>query len=396
MSGTKGLSIAIIGGGASAALVLAHLARQPHAGKIARITISDREGLFARGVAYSTKNPVHLLNVRANSMSAFPAEADHLVLWLKENGHVYKETDFIPRMVYAQYLQHLWDDAFSGLKAGGCVVDLSEKNIQKSDADITVMATGNAVPVAPRGAENLSEKDGYHAHPWNIDYGKVTGDVIVAGTGLSMIDTVMALHAFGFTGNITAISRNGLIPAAHVDPASYPPFFDNEFPKTVLGLLREIRTYVAKAEQKNIPWQAVIDSLRAATNPIWLSLSEKEKAKMRRLMPFWNIHRHRMASEVADVIGKLKTSSQLKIIKDRIENVAKGIAVTGRKGTYKAGTVINCLGYKSDKSFIYRPGMEKEGFFALGPVLSDYYFETTAMPEIRVQAERVAKEILQR
>src|SRR5262245_21498435 len=105
MSGTDGLSIDIIGGGASAALVLAQLARQALVGKIARITVYDRERRFGRGVAYSTQNKLHLLNVRANNMSAFPDDTVHLVCWLAEKGHSYKDTDFIPRTVYAQYLK---------------------------------------------------------------------------------------------------------------------------------------------------------------------------------------------------------------------------------------------------------------------------------------------------
>jgi uncharacterized NAD(P)/FAD-binding protein YdhS len=37
---------------------------------------------FGVGLAYSTGNPRHLLNVRADNMSAFADEPDHFARWL--------------------------------------------------------------------------------------------------------------------------------------------------------------------------------------------------------------------------------------------------------------------------------------------------------------------------
>jgi uncharacterized NAD(P)/FAD-binding protein YdhS len=317
----------------------------------------------------------------------------HLVRWLEKNGYKYKETDFIPRMIYAKYLESLWNEALENIK---CDVVLKSENIKidQSDVDIKIIATGNAFPYAPKGTEKLSVTHGYHAHPWHVDYKSIKGDVIIPGTGLSMIDTVMALHGAGFKGKITAISRNGLIPATHTNPANYPPYYKEKFPATALELLTDMRIHIEKASKQNIPWQAVIDSLRSVTNPIWLSLNDREKKKLKRVSAFWNIHRHRMAPEASAVIHDWIASGRLKIVKDRVECIEPGLNVIGRKYSYEADHVINCLGYGRDPDFQYDYAMEERGIYALGPALSGILFETVAIPEIRAQAQRIAGEIL--
>jgi uncharacterized NAD(P)/FAD-binding protein YdhS len=396
MSTNKNLSVSIAGGGASAVMVLTHLSRHAEAKKLKRITIYDRAGRFAQGIAYSTDNTLHLLNVRANNMSAFPEDPAHLVRWLAERNYPYKDIDFIPRPVYALYLRDLWDGAVEALQEQGCEIVLKKEEFKKELDTVTVIATGNAFPYAPKGVEELSARDGYHAHPWAIRYDQIQGDVVIPGTGLSMIDTVVALDGAGFKGNITAISRNGLIPATHTDPAIYKDFFAGDQPKTTYGLISRIRREIKSAAKNNIPWQAVIDAIRPHTNNIWRGLEQKEQKKIRRVMALWNIHRHRMAPEASAVIERLKKEGRLKIVKDSVERVEKGLVVKGRKNTYKADYVVNCLGYGRDEKFCFDEKSEKDGIFALGPALTGYYFETVAMPEIRVQARRIAGEILNR
>ena len=58
------MHIAIIGGGASGALAALHLARALPVGSAEIIVIEPAEEI-GRGLAYSTDDPGHLLNVRA-------------------------------------------------------------------------------------------------------------------------------------------------------------------------------------------------------------------------------------------------------------------------------------------------------------------------------------------
>jgi uncharacterized NAD(P)/FAD-binding protein YdhS len=63
-------SIAIVGAGFTGTLLAVHILR--HAQTPVSLVLIEKRDAFGRGVAYSTGNPSHLLNVRAANMSAFP------------------------------------------------------------------------------------------------------------------------------------------------------------------------------------------------------------------------------------------------------------------------------------------------------------------------------------
>lgn len=406
--------IAIIGGGASAVFFLAHLMQEklsvPH-----DILIFDRTNRFARGIAYGTDRPEHLLNVRANNMSAFANDPDHFYQWLQNNNHSYNKTDFVPRMIYGTYLTNIFEDFLKYSQQQNWTVKLLQENVtgikdrtiitkdNHYKADTIIVATGNCMPFSPVGAEKLTAQDGYWQQPWNADYQKISGakSVIILGTGLSMIDAVLSLHKANYKGKITAISRRALVPATHVDPVKWPNFI-HEFPKTLMQLLRLIRTQVQLAKAQDIRWQAVIDSLRPVTNDIYLSWSEQEQRKTRRLLGFWKIHRHRMPPEAAAIIEEYK-KNHLSFVKENVLSVGKAggkLIVTGKSAQYEADHVINCLGYGEKHGLtpfpkeIPLPENERADFYALGPALTGYYFETTAIPEIRAQAAMIADKII--
>jgi len=75
--------IAVIGAGASGTLTAVHLLRR--GGSSVQVVLIDphEPGL---GVAYSTIDPQHLLNVRASCMSAFGSEPRHLLDWCSARG----------------------------------------------------------------------------------------------------------------------------------------------------------------------------------------------------------------------------------------------------------------------------------------------------------------------
>ncbi|HYP67214.1 MAG TPA: FAD/NAD(P)-binding protein, partial [Thiobacillaceae bacterium] len=76
-------TIAIIGGGFSGTLVAVHLLRTatiPMA-----VKLIERGPTVGPGVAYSTPETCHLLNVPAGKMSAFPEDAEHFLRWLRNH-----------------------------------------------------------------------------------------------------------------------------------------------------------------------------------------------------------------------------------------------------------------------------------------------------------------------
>src|SRR5215510_1979568 len=100
--------VVIVGGGASGTLTAVSLARFPELGPI---TVVDAAAAFARGVAYSTEEPVHLLNVPAARMSATPEQPSQLLVWLSGRGESPDPEAFIQRRLYGAYLGELLQGA---------------------------------------------------------------------------------------------------------------------------------------------------------------------------------------------------------------------------------------------------------------------------------------------
>jgi uncharacterized NAD(P)/FAD-binding protein YdhS len=389
-------SIAVIGGGAAAVTFLAQYVSA--APVPAAITVyADREPL-GRGIAYGTDRSEHLLNVRAGNMSVFPDRPGHFAEWL-QGRHPYGPRDFAPRMIYGEYLDAVLAEALEHAEQQGSTVTIKRERVTaRPEADAVVLATGNAAPIQPEGAETVSEADGYFASPFSVDYEalKGGGEVVILGTGLSMVDAVLSFERAGFEGRITALSRRGLMPALHTEQAaSWPAFVPDGPAPSVLALMRLIRAEAAKAEAAGVPWQAVIDSLRPFTNPVWESWSEPERRRFLRLSSLWNVHRHRMPESSAATIRALQAQGRLRIVRDRIISVGKdagGLHVTGGKARYDADAIVNGLGYRA-----YKPLLEERpGTYAIGPARGWRLAETTAMPEVRQQAAEVVADIASR
>ncbi len=69
MSESESRTVVVIGAGFSGVMVAAHLLRARTARPL-RVVMVNRSGVMARGVAYGTNSPAHLLNVAAGRMSA--------------------------------------------------------------------------------------------------------------------------------------------------------------------------------------------------------------------------------------------------------------------------------------------------------------------------------------
>src|ERR1700760_439522 len=110
MSLSRGKEVIIIGGGASGTLLAVQLLRDPSA-RI-RVTLVEKGQKPGFGLAYSTSNPEHLLNVRAANMSAFADDPDHFVRWLGTDRiagelHCADRFCFAPRKIYGRYIGSL-------------------------------------------------------------------------------------------------------------------------------------------------------------------------------------------------------------------------------------------------------------------------------------------------
>jgi len=320
--------VAIVGGGFSGALLAINLLR--HDGP--RAVLIERRPEAGRGIAYSTDHPEHLLNVRAANMSAFPDAPDHFIAWLRRN-HGLDSSAFVPRRLYGDYLAEMLADAVAHAPdrlhvINGDAIDIVETEaggqVKLSDGRVVaackvVLAIGNLAPERPAELADIAFPSGtYVDDPWRSDPGAGLGtddQIMVLGTGLSMIDVVLSLVARGYRGRILALSRRGLLPHAHAEtPATRrlerPPVGPRD-------LLRAVRVRAAE-----VPWRSAVDELRPFTQDIWRAMPIADRARcLRHLRPWWDIHRHRIAPVVADRLADLRASGRLEIRAGRIVNV---------------------------------------------------------------------------
>jgi hydroxyacylglutathione hydrolase len=430
--------VLIIGGGASGTLLGAALVR---ASNTVHVTIVEPHARLGAGMAYATECPLHLLNVPAARMSAFRDEPGHFVDWLeKHDPGRYDARAFVPRSVYGTYLhtvaQHAQESAgerwaHARTFAVDAHVDADGASVigadgQALEGDTIVLASGNAAPAEWPGL-SIEARDSarYFGSAWEpnaLRVGDPDASVLLLGTGLTAVDAVLGLHAGGHRGVITMISRRGLLPHEHrvfdTPPATNPD-------------ASTLRDLIATARAYN--WRVTLDALRPRTNTLWQSMRLDEQRRfMRHVMPYWNVHRHRMAPEAARRIAELIESGRLRMLAGRTEEIVtadNGLRVPMRlRGSNEraeliAGRVINCSGPEHDVRKLRSPLMQRliangqatpnplniglcispsgalidadghasNRLFAIGPVRYGTLIETTAIPEIRTQAAEFAE-----
>ncbi|MDZ8035655.1 MAG: FAD/NAD(P)-binding protein [Nostoc sp. DedSLP04] len=455
-------TIAIVGGGFSGSLVATHLLKT--ASQPLTIKLIERSDQIGKGIAYSTDTNCHLLNVSAGNMSAFAHDPGHLLRWLQHNrneltvffSEEVNASTFIPRKVYGLYIQSVlaeaeatapsdvrlerFTDEVVGVQPEEKGAMISLRSGRCFAADRVVLALGNS-PSAPPAIQNANSNDDYLRNAWSADaLADLDADapVLLIGTGLTMVDMVLSLSDRQHRGKIYAVSRRGLFPLKHQAAQPYACFLTLEnSPKSVRGWLRRLRAEVEIAATQGYDWRAVIDSLRPLNQKIWQKLPTEEQQRfLRHLTPYWDVHRHRIAPRVADVVTEMLDSGQLTIAAGRIREyqaLPDSVAVTVCQRKTQTNNilhvhrVVNCTGVAADyrrsphplitdlrSQKLVRPntiglGLDTDThgalyaadgnvstlFYTLGTPRKGDLWETIAVPELRGQAQELSKTLLQ-
>jgi uncharacterized NAD(P)/FAD-binding protein YdhS len=245
---------------------------------------------------------------------------------------------------------------------------------------------------------------------------------------------ILRLREMGHRGRITAISRHGVFPNRH---AQYAPLAASVITGKPPAKARLLLRAVHDAIRAGKPWRAVIDSLRARTNELWLALSSEEQRRFRRhLQRRWEVVRHRMAPPIADAIETELRAGTVVIRQGSLERVmpqdnGAWVRARSREGAafkVMAARVINCTGpdmnYRragsallnrlfaqglitagalggglwSDENGALRAvdGSFSEMLFTLGPSRQGTMLESIAVPELREQAVALAELLAKR
>lgn len=443
--------IAIIGAGFTGSLLAIHLLRSA-TGPVA-VTLIERRERFGPGLAYSTDNPSHLLNVRASNMSAFSDRPYDFLAWLGSSGSAGATAapglTFVERATFGRYVATRLDQYLAAaeshrielirdtvtslsLQDEGVVLGLEERGSRTVDE--VVLATGHFPPEAPHlQSGHLPSLRCYRGDPWhadalsNLDPGAA---VLLIGSGLTMVDLALPLIERGHFGPIHVLSRRGLLPRAHAAAAAGPVFLPTPLPRSITDLTHRVRDEV----RRNGDWRSVIDSLRPVTVALWRGLSATERARfLRHLRPWWEVHRHRMAPAIADRIAGAVKAGALTVHAGRLVAVAgdDGATVTIRRrhgGSQElvVDRIINCSGLScdfqriqdpllrqllddgvvrpdqlgigldvgEDCAVIGRDGNPSDRIYAAGPLTRGAFWEMTAVPDLRVQTEALARRLL--
>lgn len=439
----------IIGAGFSGSSLAIQLAAQLPAGHDVCL-VGDSES-FGRGAAYGLARPEHLLNVRASDLGPDPAHPDEFAESLElADG---SRNGFLPRDVYGEFLAQRLETAIAdsggrlhpvrdkviGLRRlpGGFRVHLADGGDFFSDR--VVLAVGALPPRAlPEVDTRLAQDSRYVGRVWHPDsLAGIDPDarVLIVGTGLTMADVLVSLRRQGHRGVITAVSRHGLLPQAHLDrpqPAVLPPALARAVENADLRqLVRLLRGMAAVGGD----WRPLVDGLRPHNQSLWQRLPTAQRRRfLRHLRAHWEVHRHRIAPALARKLQQELASGGLvvraaKLLHARLER--NGVrALLRPRGQERAApeefdVIVRATGFDTDVQnthhaliahlreadlvapdelglglrsdpagqVVDRHGGIVPGLFLLGPLQRGQLWEVTAIAELRNAAAALARKL---
>ena len=446
--------VGVVGAGLSGRLLVLNLYR--HARSDIEVIVVDRCDESAMGAAYSSDDDHLLLNVSAGQLSAFDDDRDDFVAWARQQAARADAHSFLPRRLYRQYV---FERLRQARDARPEALRLEQRRAEATDVTVTshgvviragadqlsvdrvVLALGNFPPRQPPLHDaGVLESARYVGDPWRpgaLEAVAPNDSVVLIGTGQTATDLIVTLGERGHRGSIVAVSRHGLLPLAHVPLRAYPSFTaELAGAERLIDLFRVVRRHLRRATASGFDGRAVIDSLRPATQSIWLGLPDHDKRLfLRHLFRHWEIVRSRIPPRNAAVIAAMRASGRLAIVAARVVGLDdNGAHMTvdyrGHDGAvrrWRADVVVDCMGPEVDYERIdqplvrnllarglVRPGPAGLGLDALpdgtiigrdgrpslvlstlGPPLRGVLWETIAVPEIRVQARELARRLLQ-
>jgi uncharacterized NAD(P)/FAD-binding protein YdhS len=421
-----------------------------------RIVLFEPRPALGAGVAYSTNHPRNVLNVPARSMSAFDDDPGHFAAWLADRRLGLGAEDFVPRRIYRRYLGDVLRRA-QGRAAGTTLTwvhDQVTKLVVDGDGRSTVVLFGPrrqmaadrvVLAVGAPASTTLSSMQVPNSavvisDPWRagaLESIPTDGDILILGTGLTMVDVAMVLAARTSGQRIYARSRRGLLPAVHTSQGFTPwPGLDLGRPATASEALHRLRAACAEAESSGWDWRTVIAAARNDAPDVWGGLAEAERRRvLRHASAYWDVARHRVAPDVAESIEDLRRTGRLDIGPGRVIEVRPNrlrrnghVLVRlsrpgGRQETLRVGALVDCTGpgatspltatliadgiarvdptglglaVDDQGDLVPGPGTQAGPVHTVGWCRRGSQFESTAVPELRVQAallaQRVARE----
>lgn len=443
--------IAIIGGGFCGTITAVNILK--HQSKKFKILLIEKKNNIARGLAYGIADENLLLNVPAANMSAIANDQSHFLNYCQKIYPSIQERSFVQRTLYGKYLE---ETLFSAIKNNEDSIEIINnevialhnnadhykiefKNKKIQNVDKVILALGNFEKDL---RTDIDKK--FLIQPWDFAaIEKLDKDKTVAimGMGHTAIDVLLKLTNKNKTRKVIIFSRRGLLPKSHeLDPNpripnKNPSYLKNLKPK-ILSYFQTLRSTIKKYKNDKINWRDILTELRPHTPSIFGLLPENEKKKfLNKIVPYWDIHRHRLPPETNLKLKELFNSKQVDkiaghleelIVKEDMLQVKIKLKKTNDIRDFLVDSFIDCSGpdYNLDKitspliKQLYKTGQIQpdnlrlgikinetyqpinsnnhfnNNLYYIGPMLRAKYWEAIAIPELSQHCQHLATNIM--
>lgn len=442
-AGPPGRTIVIVGAGFSGTATAVQLLRRASTRPL-RVVLIERGPEHGRGAAYARSDYPVLLNVPASRMSATMSDPDEFLRYLRRRDQQASGDAFVPRALYGDYLQELLDSAAARAAPGvrlervrDEVVDIESGDIESEFRPAVALESGGRIVadavVLASGAPHAQARAADPAMAGRRS-------VLVVGTGLTMVDVAWTSAHLDPDTTIHALSRHGLLPLPQ--SAFRPDALHDDAGLLAMSagstarLVKAARRLAEECQLRGGDWREVITLIRRQAPALWRSLPLQERRRFfRHVRVYWDVHRHRLPGQVLALVEQLRATGRLIVHAGRLtsmSNAAAGVRVawtprgSRHSSVLEVGHVVYCTGYspvgptagrlwralmsrglaRVDElqlgirtgacgALIGLDGTASNRLFYVGPMLRADYWEATAVAELRMHAERLARHLAQ-
>lgn len=429
------MKISIVGGGATGIAMLRHLADRAwtdrHDNPISAIRLFDKSG-FDGGMAYRTESEHHLLNMKVSTMSIRVGDTQDFLRWTDRVALPCDSNDHLPRKVYRRYLEDARQSAIDrcldagisfhaeqaeviGMRWSPGQIVLRTDDGTEHASSVVILCTGHNAPDDHYG---LATSPNFLRNPYAAFEFPDRDDVEIGilGTGLTAVDSLVALASTHPSVRLTCFSRSGLFPTVQSTTLlassgdfrlavrsyiqSREQIGADEFAVKISELLQvhagiacdlscrdadgdalaDIERNIAAAQSGRPNVSSVLTSIADVICDAWNKMNRIEKT---RFMEVYNAGwlRNRSAMPLANAIKirnllrsrRLSTVSRLRNV---VEHGGRFRATFGEGASHDVDYVIAATGpsYRLNGSPLYRD-MQRQGIVALdrlGGISCDY------------------------
>ncbi len=317
---------AIVGRGFSGMMMAIAMMKSVH--RPFHLQLFDPNSSVSGGQALSSARTATILNTRVRDLSVSVGDTDDFNDWLCSNTEFRAAVPaaipgfrqiFVPKDIFSDYVYQRFSEALAARKditvqvcsepvvairrSHGNRFLLESASPTNPLFDTVVLATGYGLPDVEEPQQELS--------PIRAQRLIARPHIVLLGSGIRVVDKLLQLRDAGYAGQVTILSRRGLLPQSHTPNSADPVFPADALPSNLPDILRSIRTACREAEEEGRSWQSVMNGLRKHARSLWRALPAHQKHQFNRhLRAIYDSHRNRLPEAIyARLQGELASGN---------------------------------------------------------------------------------------